>query len=223
MGYFSKCQPTPTKPLLLITMAIVIIWLAPAEKSAFSVADDNPAYSAGPTDAGYKLPWQYCRWKQVTQGWGGSYSHNATQMWYAYDFGMAEGTGVRAAKGGTVAFIKSNSNVCGGYRSRNDGNYVTINHNDGTATLYLHLKYNSVYVSVGQGVSQGQTIGPSGNTGWTNCNAHLHFQRQVQGNWITNSTPIYFDEYPGQQLQTGSSYRSLNYWPGDNCPQGLLP
>lgn len=102
-------------------------------------------------------------------------------------------------------------------------NYITLNHNDGTATLYLHLKYNSVYVGVGQGVSQRQTIGLSGNTGWTGCSAHLHFQRQAQRNWITNAMPVYFNEYPGEQLQAGSSYRSLNYWPGDNCPQWPSP
>jgi len=77
----------PGKVLSLIVVAVVFIWLAPAERA------HSPAVP-GPANAGYKLPWQYCRWKQVTQGWGGAFSHNNTQMWYAYDFGMAEGTGV---------------------------------------------------------------------------------------------------------------------------------
>ncbi len=165
---------------------------------------------------GYRLPWRYCFWEQVLQGWGESPSHNNTQMWYAYDFGLSEGVPVRAAKGGTVAFVQKGKNLCGGFEFRNDANYVTIYHPDGTATLYLHLR--DVYVSVGQSISRGQTIGTAGRTGWTYCNPHLHFQRQNQGAWITDSKAVYVDEYPGQQLQRYGWYQSQNYWPGDRCP-----
>ena len=174
---------------------------------------------AGPSWAqarGYRLPWQYCLLQKVLQGWGESPSHNTTQMWYAYDFGLSEGAPVRAAKAGTVAFVQSGQTVCGGYEYRNNANYVTIYHGDGTATLYLHLR--DVYVSVGQSVLRGQTVGTAGRTGWTYCTPHLHFQRQGRGGWITNSQAVYFDEYPGQQLRRGSWYQSQNYWPGDFCP-----
>ncbi len=174
---------------------------------------------AGPSWAqarGYRLPWQYCLLQKVLQGWGESPSHNTTQMWYAYDFRLSEGAPVRAAKAGTVAFVQSGQTVCGGYEYRNNANYVTIYHGDGTATLYLHLR--DVYVSVGQSVLRGQTVGTAGRTGWTYCTPHLHFQRQGRGGWITNSQAVYFDEYPGQQLQRGSWYQSQNYWPGDFCP-----
>ena len=147
----------------------------------------------------------------MTSGWG-SYSHSG-QMYYAYDFGMATGVSVRAVKGGTVTYVKISSAGCGGYKMRNDAKYVTVAHSDGTATLYLHL--SQVYVSANQTVAQGQTLGLSGDTGWTNCGPHLHFQRQAQGGWITNSTTIYFDEYPGLQLQNYNYYRSMNYWGGD--------
>ncbi len=165
---------------------------------------------------GYRLPWQYCHWQQVLQGWGESPSHNNTQMWYAYDFGLSEGVPVRAARGGTVAFVQKEKNLCGGFEFRNDANYVTIYHPDGAATLYLHLR--DVYVSVGQSISRGQTIGTAGRTGWTYCNPHLHFQRRNQGAWITDSKAVYFDEYPGRQLQRYGWYQSQNYWPGDRCP-----
>lgn len=176
----------------------------------------RPAQAQG---TGYRLPWQYCRWQKVLQGWGGSYSHNNTQMWFAYDFSHAEGTPVRAAQSGTVAFVQAGETRCGGPEYANLANYVTIYHPDNTATLYLHLK--DVYVVVGQSVSRGQTIGTAGKTGWTNCNPHLHFQRQERGGWITNSQPVYFDEYPGQQLQQGQWYQSQNYWPGDHCPTSV--
>lgn len=56
------------KGLLLITMTLVSIWLAPVERSAFSAANDEPVCKAVPANTGIKLFWQYCRWKQVTQG-----------------------------------------------------------------------------------------------------------------------------------------------------------
>ncbi len=171
--------------------------------------------------SGYELPWKYCTWQTMTNGWGNPGSHSGIQMWYAYDFGMSIGVPVRATRGGTVTYAKNTSAGCGDYQYRNDAKYVTVAHNDGTATLYLHL--SQVYVSVGQAVAQGQTVGLSGNTGWTGCAAHLHFQRQAQGGWVTNSTAIYFDEYPGTELQDYQSYRSLNYWGGDNanCPMRM--
>ncbi len=159
-------------------------------------------------------------------GVGESPSHNNTQMWYAYDFGLSEGVPVRAARGGTVAFVQKEKNLCGGFEFRNDANYVTIYHPDGAATLYLHLR--DVYVSVGQSISRGQTIGTAGRTGWTYCNPHLHFQRRSQGAWITDSKAVYFDEYPGRQLQRYGWYpiSELLAWgslsgPG-RCGMGVL-
>ena len=55
------------------------------------------------------------------------------------------------------------------------GNYVKIKHNNGYYTLYAHLKYNSVCVTVGDRVAKGQMIGYMGATG--HCTgAHLHFE-----------------------------------------------
>ena len=166
---------------------------------------------------GYRLPWPSCQWRRVLQGWGESPCHNNTQMWYAYDFNHSESSPVRAARVGTVRFVQSGRTACGGQELANQANYVTIEHSDGTATLYLHLR--DVHVSVGQWVARGQTIGTAGRTGWTNCVPHLHFQRQNVGAWITNSQPVYFEEYPGQPLQRNQWYESRNFWPGDpSCP-----
>ncbi|HET8785481.1 MAG TPA: M23 family metallopeptidase, partial [Candidatus Limnocylindrales bacterium] len=87
---------------------------------------------------------------------------------------------------------------CGGREMVNAVNFVTIDHADGTATLYGHL--SRVDVGVGDVVQAGQPIGRSGRTGFTNCGAHLHFSRQAGGRAVTQSVPVYFAEYPDKEL-----------------------
>jgi hypothetical protein len=90
-------------------------------------------------------------------------------------------------------------------------NYVIIDHSDGTATQYLHLRNNGVFVAVGQSIYQGAAIGISGDTGYTSCGAHPHFQRQNQGAVFGASQSVYFEEYPGVQFGANSSRTSRNY------------
>ena len=82
------------------------------------------------------------------------------------------GKSVVAVKDGTVETSKSLKNPDGSYRSY--GEYITINHHDGTQTLYAHLLAGSRKVSPGQKVSQGQVIGTVGSTG-NSTGPHLHF------------------------------------------------
>lgn len=113
----------------------------------------------------------------VTCGFGGYAGH------YGTDFGVGMGTSVKASKSGTVTIAAApcshnygkggNCGCSGGY-----GNYVKINHGDGTETLYAHL--TSLSVSAGQSVSQGQEIGKSGSTGWS-TGPHLHFEIRING------------------------------------------
>lgn len=55
------------------------------------------------------------------------------------------------------------------------GNYVTIQHADGTYTRYAHLAKGSITVMAGDVVDQGQVIGKLGNSG-TSTGPHLHFE-----------------------------------------------
>ncbi len=82
------------------------------------------------------------------------------------------GKNVVAVKSGTVETSKALKNPDGSYRSY--GEYVTINHHDGTQTLYAHLLAGSRKVSPGQEVTQGQIIGIVGSTG-NSTGPHLHF------------------------------------------------
>ncbi len=83
------------------------------------------------------------------------------------DIGCPIGTPIMAAANGTV-LIARDSGWNGGF-----GKYVVINHPNGTQTLYGHM--SAVYVTSGQSVSQGQTIGLMGSTG-RSTGSHLHFE-----------------------------------------------
>lgn len=78
---------------------------------------------------------------------------------------------VVAADGGVVTVAGWPDNY--GY-----GNRVMIDHGNGYQTLYAHL--SNIYVSAGQRVSRGQTIGQMGSTG-RSTGTHLHFEIHFKG------------------------------------------
>lgn len=85
------------------------------------------------------------------------------------DIATSTGTPVAAAASGTVTF----SGWKGSY-----GKLLVITHSNGVQTYYGHC--NSLYASVGQTVSQGQTIAAVGSTG-NSTGPHLHFEIRVNG------------------------------------------
>ena len=80
------------------------------------------------------------------------------------DIGGTAGQNIVAVAAGTVAVATTNSSY---------GNYVMINHGNGTASLYAHM--SSLAVKAGQTVSQGQVVGYCGSTG-ASTGPHLHFE-----------------------------------------------
>ncbi len=86
------------------------------------------------------------------------------------DIGIASGTPVQAAAGG----IANKHYDANGY-----GNYVTIDHDDGThETLYGHL--SEVDIQDGQRVVKGEVIGKVGSTG-RSTGSHLHYEIRENG------------------------------------------
>lgn len=83
------------------------------------------------------------------------------------------GKNVVAVKSGTVEKSLALRNSNGTYRSY--GEYVVINHHDGTMTLYAHMLSGSRKVQKGDEVVQGQVIGTVGSTG-NSSGPHLHFE-----------------------------------------------
>jgi murein DD-endopeptidase MepM/ murein hydrolase activator NlpD len=98
--------------------------------------------------------------------------HPILQKWRAHlgtDFAAPTGTPARTVGDGVVGFAGGQN----GY-----GNVVIVKHRNGHETVYAHL--SRINVRVGQSVSQGQTIGLVGATGWA-TGPHLHFEFRVNG------------------------------------------
>jgi peptidoglycan DL-endopeptidase CwlO len=108
----------------------------------------------------------------ITSGFGGRDIGGGYEYHPGIDIGVPEGTPIRAAQSGTVAFTQPESSS-GGY-----GNYTCIDHGGGLSTCYAHQ--TAFAVAAGQAVSQGDIIGYVGNTGYS-FGAHLHFEVRIYG------------------------------------------
>jgi murein DD-endopeptidase MepM/ murein hydrolase activator NlpD len=95
------------------------------------------------------------------------------------DLAGALGDPILSADGGKVIFV--------GFEDGGYGNYLMVDHQNGTMTLYAHL--DSIGVQEGQSVSAGQTLGAQGTTGGS-TGVHLHFEV------YTGTTPG--DRFSGQ-------------------------
>ncbi|RST51453.1 M23 family metallopeptidase [Variovorax sp. MHTC-1] len=101
---------------------------------------------------------------------------NSWRQHNGIDYAAPTGTTVRSVGDGTVEFAGTQS----GY-----GNIVIVNHRNNQQTAYAHL--SRVDVKVGQSVSQGQTVGAVGSTGWA-TGPHLHFEFRVNGEYQDPAT-----------------------------------
>lgn len=156
---------------------------------------------AKPQDVVYELPVNTRDWR-IDQGWGGRFSHQDPENFYAVDFNVKEGTPILAARDGVVMQVESNFDGAGLNREKFGAraNLVRILHDDGSMALYAHLRAVGVWVHIGQRVHAGQTIGLSGNTGFT-TGPHLHFAIQVNRGLREVSIPMRMRAPDGSMLR----------------------
>lgn len=109
-----------------------------------------------PTVSGFSNPLPAGRCTQTRHGNNG------------VDIAAPNGTPIYAAAAGTAIVALDNGGYNGGY-----GNYIVINHTNGTQTLYAHMSRTAT--TVGATVTKGELIGYVGNTGKSTGN-HLHFE-----------------------------------------------
>lgn len=85
------------------------------------------------------------------------------------DFGSGRGAEVFAASSGRVALAQYNGTY---------GNYIIIEHNDGTSSVYAHLE--RITTTKGSPVRKGEVIGYTGSTG-RSTGPHLHYEVRIKG------------------------------------------
>ena len=147
------------------------MWFQPQGKDASGAANKGGYYTLD----GQSLRRAYLsspvEFSRISSGFSMRF-HPILQKWKAHlgtDFAAATGTPARTVGDGVVEF----SGVQNGY-----GNVVFIKHSNGNETVYAHLSKR--IAQRGQRVSQGQTIGLVGMTGWA-TGPHLHFEFRVNG------------------------------------------
>jgi murein DD-endopeptidase MepM/ murein hydrolase activator NlpD len=141
-------------------------WLVPTVASGASGTSgtSQSACAGGPVGGGFVWP-------------ADSHSLSGNDYWSGHlgiDIAAGEGAPVYAAASGVVTMAAGGYNY--GY-----GNVIQIDHGNGYSTVYAHL--STIGVGVCAGVSAGQWIGASGNTG-NSQGAHLHFEVRQGGGFI---------------------------------------
>src|SRR5687767_13168567 len=100
--------------------------------------------AAADTSYVYDLPYEKGKSYRVIQGYFSQFSHKERA---ALDFNMKPGARITAARGGVVLRLKEDSDK-GGFNEkyRPHGNFVVIQHDDGSRAGYWHLKKDGVLV-----------------------------------------------------------------------------
>jgi len=126
-----------------------------------------------PAGSPYCLPWAEGERYAVGQSYC-SPPPGSHQTRYAYDFLMPLGTEIRNVRAGEVVELRehfADDDRTGGHE-----NMVSLRHEDGTISIYMHLQYQGVAVEMGDTVPQGALLGWSGKSGDPAAIPHLHFQ-----------------------------------------------
>ncbi len=149
-----------------------------AREAAERAAAEAAAAANGANSAGWARP----SGGYISSGYGMRYHpiyhywrmHNGTDL-----AGMGCGAPIDAVHAGVVTYAGWNGTL---------GNYVQINHGDGTSSGYGHIRSGGILVGYGQSVSAGQQIARIGSTG-ASTGCHLHFMIRVNGQ-LANPVPF---------------------------------
>src|SRR5690606_5660521 len=131
---------------------------------------DGQAYIL-PDDSPYVLPYAVgAVFETGLTNCSSSYHGPGKPDQYAFDFRMPEGTPFIATRAGKVVIVVEDAPSEGG----GVGNYVVVDHLDGTHGLYYHSPQDGIAVEVGEDVEQGTVLGVTGRSGLAGY-PHLHF------------------------------------------------
>ena len=145
---------------------------------------------------------------EITQEYKGTAHNGIDIVNQGYTLGY-----ITAHSDGVVVGCRNN---CNGFEKGSYGNYVKIKHDNGYYTLYGHMAYNTVRVSVGQRVSKGEILGYMGNTGYS-FGGHLHFE-------VRNPSDVRIDPTPYLDADLPSTSNEVNvYYQVETKEDGVLP
>jgi murein DD-endopeptidase MepM/ murein hydrolase activator NlpD len=137
----------------------------------------------------HHFPWPIRREAILTQKDG---SYHTNQL----DFVMRSTDDIYASKPGIVIFVKDSSSVGGCDMDLWPwANFVVIQHTASEFSWYVHLKYGSATVNVGDLIGYGTKIGEQGNTGFAcgSTGIHLHYMAssEIPSGWPDPNVPNY--------------------------------
>lgn len=143
-------------------------------------AEEQIALEGAANNPGFIWPAPDC--KAITSKFGYRWHPilNYERFHAGIDIGSQENDVIIAAYGGIVVDAQYSDSY---------GNYVLINHGNGYTTIYAHM--SSIAVEAGQPVSQGDTIGYVGSTGWSTA-PHLHFE--IRYGEVKTDPATYFND-----------------------------
>jgi len=127
---------------------------------------------------------------------------------YAIDLAIPEGTNIICPRDGICIDYQDEYSESGKIQSfENKTNYLTILHEDGSISEYVHLERNGVFSRIGDVIKYGQFIAKSGNTGWS-YGPHLHFHVRKSANKDSETIYVRFDDESkkGISLKQGKFY-----------------
>jgi murein DD-endopeptidase MepM/ murein hydrolase activator NlpD len=211
--------PGQSAPLFKVTLA------AQGPAASYSLQE---RYVVGPpllnysSDVLYVPPIPANTQFQITQGFGGQFSHTDVQNRYAVDINMPVDTGVYAARGGIVMEVEEDNFQSGVEQSfASKANSIRILHADGSMAVYAHLALEKALVAPGVKVETGQLIAYSGNTGFS-TGPHLHFAVQINRGMELVATPFKFADVHNKPLEVQEGLWLNGYTPNAGHKQGQV-
>lgn len=147
-------------------------WLATYVPTTRPSGTDTTPSTDAPSSSGWVKP---LKSYTITSPFG-MRVHPISGKWKMHegvDMSAPQGTPIYAAKNGKVTRTA--------YQEGGAGYYVSINHGDGFASIYMHMTH--YIVKPGQYVSAGQVIGYVGSTGGS-TGPHLHFGISYNGTYV---------------------------------------
>ena len=148
-------------------------WLATSEPETTQPTSGGSTTVTPPASSGdWLVPINY-DWFTSPFGYRWHPKSGVWKMHYGVDLAASTGTPIVASRSGVIRTTD--------YEEGGAGYYVSINHGDGYASIYMHMTH--YIVSPGDYVSAGQVIGYCGSTGLS-TGPHLHFGISYNGTYV---------------------------------------